>query len=230
MFYKRTKYIASTCFILKQLEFHDYRSLWRSGFIFPELLSFFLLAGIWQKIWLELNEIQFKDVWLFLIAVFLIRLIWNTAILIHGLGHSIARTLVDQKLDAIHFSAILEKRHPITLIQSLLPFSPIFVPFFKQPSSLWVEVGDKTPWKVRLKASGGLLCNLIALSLGMLYFSQPGTPWASTSDLIVLLIVKFSGIAFIVANLLILVSSHSDMVALVTGDADRFYCGNFGVV
>lgn len=223
-------YAALTCFSLKQLGFDDYWSLWRSGFIFPELLSVLLLAGIWQKVWLELNLIQFKGVWLFLIVVFLIRLIWNTAILIHGFGHSIVRTLVDRKLDALHFSAILEQRHPIAIIQSLLPFSPIFVPFFKQPSSLWVEVGDRTPWKVRLKASGGLLGNLIALSLGLLYFWQPGTSWESTSELMVFLIVKCSGIAFIVANLVILLSSQSDLVAIVTGNTDRFYCGNFGLI
>jgi hypothetical protein len=186
----------------------------------PELISLLLLAIIWQKHIFSLGISDLTKSWLFLIAIFTTRLTWNTAILIHGCGHSITKALIDQDASAISISNIIENRNPDELLKSFLPFSPTFVPSYTHRSTLSIAAGNQTPWKIRSKATGGILFNLVTLFFGILYQQQPN----------ISLIGEYSAIALISANLLIILSSQSDLAALITGKADRFYCGNFGFI
>jgi hypothetical protein len=209
--------------------FDDHFTKWVEHLI-PEFISILLLMYCWSSVCPIQNLAE--NSWLFLIAIFLTRFIWNITTIIHGLGHSVVDAVVEKNLGNISISNIIENRNLIELFQSFSPFTPIFVPFLSQQSPLWVAAGDPTPWKIRLKAAGGLLFNLIALLLGLFYFSGAvsALALASTPALITSVLVKFSGMVFICANLLILISSQSDLVAIVTGSADRFYCGNFGFI
>jgi hypothetical protein len=189
--------------------------------IFPELGAILLLFLIEPRLQLDCVE----DCWLLVAAIFLTRFTWNSATLIHGFGHSIARAIIETRPTALSISNIIENRNPIEFLRSFLPLNSTFVPGLTQEFSLWIEAGDATPWKIRSKAAGGLLFNLIAVLLGLLYFHQIDRSTAAFN-----FITTYSATAFICANLLILVSSGSDMVAVVTGEADRFYCGNFGFI
>jgi hypothetical protein len=186
----------------------------------PELISFLLLISVGQKHFASLDISDLGKGWLFLIAILLTRFIWNTAILIHGCGHSITQALIDQNPSAIRISNIIENRNPDELLKSFWPFNPTFIPSITQRSTLSITTGNKTPWKIRIKAAGGLLFNFIAFLLGIIYLQQPS----------ISLIGEYSSIAVITANLLLIISSRSDMVAMISGTADRFYCGNFGFI
>ena len=163
---------------------------------------------------------------LFLVITIILRLIWNGAILTHGLGHSLAIAAIDQQPEFLQVSNILEHRSIQAVLKSLLPFNSIFIPGIS-PSKIWLTAGDVTPWRIRLKAMGGIGLNLIVvLSLFLLwgwdnFTIQPN----SLGNLAVLF-----GQAFVVANLAIAFSSISDIYALFTGIASRFYCGNFGFI
>jgi hypothetical protein len=197
-------------------------------YIFPELLSFLLLAIVWQKYVISLDFSESVNGWLLLTAILITRFIWNIAILIHGCGHSITKAVIDQDPSAIRICSVLENRNPKKLLQSLLPFNSTFIPSLASrsrsvgfaESTLSIAAGNRTPWKIRIKASGGLLFNLCALFLGIFYLQQPHISFLS----------EFSAITLIAANLILLISSRSDMVAVITGKADRFYCGNFGFI
>jgi hypothetical protein len=186
--------------------------------IFPELGAISLLFLIYPQFQLDFVE----NCWLLVAIAFSTRFIWNIATLIHGLGHSLARAVIEGESTALSISNIIENRNSIDFLQSFLPLNPAFVPGLTSESSLWIEAGDPTPWKIRVKAAGGLFFNSIAVLLGLLYFYQTDRSTAA--------IATCSAAAFICANLLILVSSGSDLVAVVTGKADRFYCGNFGFI
>ncbi len=189
-------------------------------YIFPELLSFLSLIIVWHKHVFNMSFSESINAWLLLIAILLTRFIWNIAILIHGCGHSLMRCLIDQESAAFSLDNILESRSFTTLLQSCLPFSPVFIPSSTNRSTLSIEAGHKTPWKIRAKASGGLLFNAVALFSGIFYLQQPNISFVS----------EFTAVTLITANLLLLISSRSDMAAMITGEADRFYCGNFGFI
>ena len=185
-------------------------------------ISSFLLCGL---IGSDLDWLTFC--WLFLVIVVILRLIWNSAILIHGLGHSLAIATVDRQPRALQMRNIWENRTVKAVLKSLLPFHGIFIPGF-DGSELWLAAGDTTPKKIRFKAMGGIALNLLA---AMVIFGgfRPEHNLAAQSDLGVYLAV-FLPQAFIGANLAIALSSVSDVLALFTGIADNFYCGNFGFI
>jgi len=102
---------------------------------------------------------------LFLMSTFLLRLIWTGSSLIHGLGHVCFIAICDR--DPCFFNAvnILEHQSLASLLKSLLPFGSIHLPFTHDTAYPWVAVGKATPWSIRVKASGGILFNAIALGL-----------------------------------------------------------------
>lgn len=183
--------------------------------ILPELLTTLTIALMGID-----NLCSLPSIVLFLILSILLRLVWNSAILIHGLGHTTAIAIVDQQLSIFSFANILEHRKIEDIFKSLLPFNPIFIPFFNNRSPLWITAGDATPWRIRIKAIGGISFNLMAMVMAFLFI-----PRESNAD-----ISLFLNQTFIVANLLIIISSLSDISALISGVAHSFYCGNFGVI
>lgn len=160
---------------------------------------------------------------LFLISAFLLRAIWNSSILIHGLGHTLLIAIFDRNLCFIKDENILENRPLWDTLRSCVPFSPIFLPFITETNYPWVSAGRVAPWCIRIKALGGILFNASSLGIALLIspFLVSSSTFASTISQ--LLIQTFVG-----ANLLVIVSSLSDVTALLTGEAAYFNCGNFG--
>ncbi|MDV2990376.1 MAG: hypothetical protein N4J56_000030 [Chroococcidiopsis sp. SAG 2025] len=157
----------------------------------------------------------------------LLRLVWNGAIFIHGLGHAIAIATLDRQPNVLCLVNILEHRSIAATLRSLLPFQPIFIPGCDRVD-LWVAAGDLTPWRIRIKALGGVYFNLLAIAiLWQLSADSFGSIWTRDRQAIALISTFFSQ-TFLGANLLIILSSWSDLAALVTGVAEIFCCGNFG--
>ena len=189
--------------------------------IIPEAIAFLLVAST-----IETGELPYKSL-CWLVYSLILRFIWNSAIIIHGLGHTIAITTVDWQLSGLNLTNILEHRSIKTILKSLLPFNHIFIPILTPltfsprcgqvlsslpvPKEPYLAVDKYT--QIRVKALGGISFNLLAVTI--IAFLAPNHLLSQT---------------FIVANLLIALSSLSDIDALITGVADCFYCGNFGFV
>ena len=146
---------------------------------------------------------------LLLVYSVLIRLVWNSAIAIHGLGHTLAIACVDRQLSVLNLTNVLEHRSIVNILKSLLPFQSIFIPLIA-PNPPHIKTGK--PEQIRIKACGGILLNLL---VAIAFATHPNSIFSQ---------------AIIVANLLIAFSSLSDLEAMVTGMADCFYCGNFGLI
>jgi hypothetical protein len=165
----------------------------------------------------------------------LIRLGWCSAELLHGIGHGLARALVDGDGAALTLASLLEHRPPGDVLRSLVPLGPIGLADGKERSLPWVAVGDPTPWRVRLKACGGLLANLLALALalavvwGGLRASATATATATFaaegSALVHALLLSVAA-----ANGVLLLASRSDWEAIRSGRAVCFHCGHFGLL
>lgn len=152
----------------------------------------------------------------------LIRLAWCTAELVHGAGHTLLRRLVDRDPAALTLASVLEHRSATRFATSLFPLAPIGPPEGRHLPIPWTEVGGREPWKLRLKAGGGLLLNFAAVvvagdALGRL---------PSHGSLPVQVLLG----SVLVANGWLLLASHSDWAAMASGHADRFHCGNFGFI
>jgi hypothetical protein len=164
---------------------------------------------------------------LFLSIATLLRLVWNSAIFIHGLGHAITIATLDRQPNALNVVNILEHRSIAATLRSLLPFQPIFIPGCDR-ADLWVAAGDLTPWRIRIKALGGVCFNLLAIAiLCQLSSDSFDNIWTRGRQAIAFISTFFIQ-TFLGANLLIILSSWSDLAALVTGVAEIFCCGNFG--
>lgn len=199
--------------------------------LFPELLSVLYLLFNHQKI-PEANSIGFLG--LILIFAISFRCVGNIALLIHGLGHSVLGAIVDLNLDFLRVKNVLEHRSLLDFFSSLIPLKPIFIPGISREFSLWIEVGDKTPWKVRLKGLGGPLFNLMAILFAIIYLpillSNLNQDLELTYRPISYLLCQFLIIIYVAANLLVVISSRTDFAAIVGGRAQLLYCGNFGLV
>ncbi|MDJ0636634.1 MAG: hypothetical protein QNJ34_25875 [Xenococcaceae cyanobacterium MO_188.B29] len=186
--------------------------------IFPEAIAALLtVASVTEK-----SEFS-SGFWLFLAYSILLRLVWNSSILIHGLGHTLAIAIVDRRVSALNLTNILENRSFSAILKSLLPFNNLFIPLFANQTIPWLAAGNSTCWRIRVKALGGIVFNLLAIAIVV------------NLDRFLLLDNYASSLAFlsptfIIANLLIAICSLSDITAFVTGIADCFYCGNFGFI
>ena len=199
--------------------------------LFPELISLVIVLFNYQKLH-EANSLEF--VGLTLIITCLIRCVWNIALLIHGLGHCVLATIIDLNPDFLRVNNVLENRSWLDFFSSFMPLTPTFIPGVGRESSLWIEVGDCTPWKVRLKGLGGPLLNLMAILFTMICLPTLLRNLHNDLDIthgpIGFFLCQLLVIIFATANLLILISSRTDLMAMVTGQAELLYCGNFGFV
>jgi hypothetical protein len=165
---------------------------------------------------------------LLLASAFLLRAVWMSAILIHGLGHVCMIAILDRDSSFFKTENILEHRTPLSLLKALIPFSVSLLPFIHNRTYPWVAVGIATPLHIRIKALGGILFNAVAVASVPVVIS-PALKCllcdGSNTDAFInqFLLPTFAG-----ANLLVLLSSLSDVAAVITGEADCFNCGNFG--
>jgi hypothetical protein len=231
------KWIPIFCYFLSTERILNWTTLRRfltEGRILPEILAGLFIglnaghgyAGFYES---GLTRLGLRHILLFTMAAILIRLLWNIAVIFHGLGHSFMRAGLDRDLSALKLAEVLEHRSVAAVVRSCGPLQPIFLPSWRAETLLSVRVGDPSPWKIRGKAVAGPLLNALAVVTGWwlsqkLRVSVDGAAFCQGVEL------EYVAILFAVANAIILISSGSDMVALVTGQADRFYCGNFGVI
>jgi hypothetical protein len=169
--------------------------------IIPELIASFLILFFDRD----------RTFLSFLFIAIPIRFLLNSAIVIHGLGHVLTTAIVDRNLSFINLVNILENRTIEDILKSIVPFYPIFNHNFYP----WVAVGDRVSWRIRLKALGGISFSLIAAAIACLFIPTNLDLFLTT---------------FIGANLFIASISISDIAAFITGVADCFNCGNFGLV
>jgi hypothetical protein len=148
-----------------------------------------------------------------------IRLSWCAAELLHGAGHTLAWALVDGDGTALRLENLLEHRTAAGLIGRLRPLAPIGLADGSDLPLPWLAVGEGAPWRVRLKAAGGLLLNALALLLA-----------AATGALIQDTLASALLASTIAANTALLLASGSDWRAIISGRASRFHCGNFGFI
>ena len=150
---------------------------------------------------------------LLLVCSVILRFVWNSAIVVHGLGHTIAIAVLDRDLSALNLTNVLENRSLTNILKSILPFQQIFIPtpspYVFSPSP-YLSIGKLT--YIKAKALGGIILNLLVAIAVCSYFDGS--------------IARI----FVVANLLIAFSSISDLEAFITGVADYLYCGNFGAI
>lgn len=175
------------------------------------------------------NASTFFSVWILcLLGAFSLRLIWNLSISIHGLGHVLATAILDRDLSFIKIENILEHRSLYSVLVSCIPLSPIFLPLIGSSEHPWVDVGKANPWTVRVKAFGGILFNAIALSLVLLIKPSVLISLYYPLEPLEIAVDSFLAIAFASTNLLIILTSVSDIAAVITGEAACLNCGNFG--
>lgn len=183
-----------------------FESIWKASLqkLLPEAIAIFLVATT-----VDTDGILTKC-WLLLIYSVYLRLIWNSAIILHGLGHTIAIATIDRQLSVLNLNNILEHRRLQAIVKSLLPFNQIFIPLL-DTNSPYIVVDNST--QLRPKAAGGISFNLLAIVILSSYCNN-----------------NWLGQIAIAANLIIALTSLSDIEAILTGVADYLYCGNFGFV
>ena len=195
--------------------------------------------------------LQICLLWLAYSIIF--RFIWNSAIIVHGLGHTIAIAIADRELSALNLTNIIEHQNISSILKSLIPFLSIFIPVFSpRPQStssiLYVPNGERSTASVACKSRHCVTLEPLVsratptgshrnpyLLIGKPDYIRLKAIGGIALNFLVAIIFyycfnSFFGYAFAVANLLIAFSSLSDLEALVTGTADCFYCGNFGFI
>ncbi len=216
---KKALLIIEPTIALRQL-FVKIRAISLVDFL-PETITLVLMTSIGVK------SVEFPQIcWLFIVNSFLLRLIWNLAIVIHGLGHTLFMAILDQDTAVITIANILENRTVSQISTSLIPLSSIFMPGIRNNVSPWLTSGKSDPYRLRLKALGGPLFNLVFVVL---------CPWSSFQEHTqtnpgFAQFALFVLVAFIGAHLLILLTSWSDLITAVTGQGVYLYCGNFGFI
>ena len=153
-----------------------------------------------------------------------IRLAWVMAEVIHGTGHTVTRALVDCAPKVICLENLLEHRSVRQLLQTLLPLAPIGLAGTGPLPSAWLQGGDPAPWKLRLKASGGILLHLVVIAGASMAIqawqsSSSAMPWMNE----LLMTLMFS-------NICLALASWTDMRMVFSGRGSLLHCGNFGLV
>lgn len=185
-----------------------------------------LLQGIPETLGLLLAVVPGHSLGLACSFPLLLRLAWVTAELIHGLGHTLARAVVDGDPGAFCVENLLEHRLPGQIARLLLPLAAIGPAGVGPLGEAWLHAGDPDPWKVRLKAGGGFLLHLAVIlvaSMVLLRLSGSGHTLLLTPlhDLLAALIVTNAGM---------ILMSRSDLRTLLNGRGQVLYCGNFGFI
>lgn len=146
-----------------------------------------------------------------------IRALWFAAVFIHGFGHTLFKAIVD-KDHAFSWTDVVEGTTVREFLTGLIPANEIYTPGLSEKKTM--DAGEQTPWKIRVKALGGIVANgvvmtLIALVLpGMADVTIGGFP------------VSWALNGLMVANSVALLTSFvSDVAAFFSGEADTFSCG-----
>ena len=188
--------------------------IWRCWFVngLPELIALLKVYALGQP----LAEV--------LVSAQLIRQAWIGAEVIHGLGHSLARAVVDQDAAAISLENLLEHRSMGQMAQGLIPLAPMSQPPGVGPPIAWMDAGDPEPWKLRLKAGGALFLHGLVCAwagIAFLRLQQSGAAGTWGGDLLLWLLLT---------NLWLAITSRSDLETLLSGQGALLFCDNFGLL
>ncbi|MEB3323969.1 MAG: hypothetical protein VKM17_01370, partial [Cyanobacteriota bacterium] len=154
----------------------------------------------------------------------LFRQAWIGAEVIHGLGHTLARAVLDQEPSAITLGNVLEHRSPLQMARGLLPLAPIGLSSCGGPAIPWLDAGDLEPWKLRLKACAPLFLHMIVgawSGVAVLGLHQAGEGGTWLGGLL---------LGLLCSNVWLALTSRTDLETLLTGQGARLYCGNFGLI
>lgn len=193
----------------------------------PEIAAI-LLAGAEIKGGFEPGAMASMAAILMLSVV--IRTGWNAAVLIHGLGHSLLTAAVDRNVKALCLDNIAEHQNLQTLARSLIPFQWIGAPWNGDRAWPWLHAGDPTAWKLRIKATGGLVLNGVAAAGAFAAIQSAAFNLEQPMALLPCWLTSSMVGSLLASNAMLLVCSRTDWAALLTGHADCFYCGNFGFI
>ena len=159
-----------------------------------------------------------------------IRACWNIAILLHGIGHALLIAAIDGKSSALNIENITEHQSLVDLSCSLMPFQSINCPTPRSSASPWLNAGDQEVWKIRIKATGGLLMNGIAICVAITVIKLATINVEQLDKNPLHWLISFTLWSLLASNAVFLVCSGTDWSALLTGQATIFYCGNFGFI
>jgi hypothetical protein len=151
-----------------------------------------------------------------------IRACWNIAILLHGIGHALLIAGIDGKSSALNIENITEHQSLVDLSHSLMPFQSINCPTSRSSASLWLSAGDQEVWKIRIKATGGLLMNGIALAMALVVIKLAPSIMEQHDQITHFWFIRMHLWSILVSNAVLLVCSRTDWSALWTGQATRF--------
>ena len=171
-----------------------------------------------------------KSIGLLLIMPLGVRACWNIAILLHGIGHALLIAAIDGKSSALNIENITEHQSLVDLSRSLIPFQSINCPTPRSSASLWLSAGDQEVWKIRIKATGGLLMNGIAIAVAITVIKLATINVEQLDKNPLYWLTSFILWSLLASNVVLLGCSGTDWSALLTGQATRFYCGNFGFI
>lgn len=142
--------------------------------IFPEIIAICVVAFIG----IENPNLQlvFSLYWG---TALILRFGWNSAILIHELGHAVAISTIDRDRQSAlrinNISDLLKAGNNPNTLSSLIPGAPIFIPFIpgiKHDDYPSIPAGDAVPWRIRLKAIAGISFNLLAAAIAFVVCSN----------------------------------------------------------
>ena len=165
-----------------------------------------------------------------LILSIVIRTGWNAAVLLHGLGHTLLIATVDRNGRALSIDNIAEHQSLQTLACSLMPFQWIGSPWAWGTALPWVHIGDPVAWKLRIKATGGLVLNGAAVAWALAAIQSADFNLAQHTGLLPSWLRSSMVGSLLVSNGVLLVCSRTDWAALLSGHAGCFHCGNFGFI
>ena len=92
--------------------------------ILPEILAILTIALMGID-----NLVCLPRMSLCILVSVLLRFVWNSAILIHGLGHTFTLAIVDRQISSFNLDNILEHRKLRDVFKSLIPGNSIFIPW-----------------------------------------------------------------------------------------------------
>ena len=82
-------------------------------------------------------------------------------------GHTLLIAADDGKNSGLNIVIITERQSVVEVGISLMALRSINGPTHRSSDSLWLHAGDQEVWTIRIKATGGLLMNGIALVIAI---------------------------------------------------------------
>jgi hypothetical protein len=152
--------------------------------------------------------------WLALLLPLVIRAAVQSAVAVHELAHA---AVAGSRVATGSAQRVLP-----TLARGLLPLQPVYLPGLDDPRrALQVAMPSLPKRRRRAAAMAGPAAN-VALSLGLLVLLASSEPLPDALSVLVTVLIF--------ANLWILATSWTDYRCMLSGNAARLFCGNFGIL